>query len=41
MHTHHIGAFGLEGISATGIEVRVVVALQEADVVEALSLWQR
>lgn len=41
MHTHHVGAFGLEGVGAAGVEVRVVVALQEADVVEALGLRRR
>lgn len=41
MQTYHIGAFGLEGVGAAGVEVRVVVALQEADVVEAFGLWQR
>ena len=41
-HTHarayHINAFWLEGVRAAGVEERVVVALQEADVVEALGL---
>lgn len=38
--THHkyIGAFGLEGVGAAGVEVCVVVALQESDVVEAFGL---
>lgn len=34
--THDVGALGLEGVGSTGVEVGVVVALQEADVVEAL-----
>lgn len=38
MHTYHIGAFGLEGVGTAGVEERVVVALQEADVVEAFGL---
>lgn len=37
-HTDHVGAFGLEGVGAAGVEVCVVVALQETDVVEALGL---
>ena len=37
-HTYHIGAFGLVGICATGIEVCAVVALKESDVVETLGL---
>lgn len=41
MQTYHIGAFGLEGVGAAGVEMRVVVALQEADVVEAFGLWRR
>lgn len=41
MHTYHIGAFGLEGIGTAGVEERVVIALQEADVVEAFGLWRR
>ena len=39
--THDVGALGLEGEGSTGVEVGVVVALQEADVVEALCLWER
>lgn len=41
MHTYYIGAFGLEGVGAAGVEVRVVVALQETDVVEAFGLRRR
>lgn len=37
-NTYDVIAFGLEGIGAAGVKVRVVVALQEANVVEALSL---
>lgn len=40
-HTHNIGAFGLEGVRAACVQVCVVVALQEANVVEALSLQRR
>lgn len=38
MNTHNVIAFGLEGVGAAGVEVRVVVALQEPNVVEALGL---
>lgn len=38
MRTHHVCAFGLEGVGATGVEMRAVVALQETNVVEALGL---
>lgn len=38
LHSYHIGAFGLKGVGPTGVEERVVIALQEADVVEAFSL---
>ena len=37
-HTYHIGAFGLVGICATGVEVCTVVALKEANVIETLGL---
>lgn len=37
-HTHNVGALGLEGVGAAGVEVRAVVALQEAHVVEAIGL---
>lgn len=37
-HTHDVGALGLEGVGAAGVEVRAVVALQEAHVVEAIGL---
>lgn len=44
-NTYDVIAFGLEGVGAAGVEVRVVVALQEANVVEALSLrreeWEK
>lgn len=36
--THNVGALGLEGIGATGVQVGGVVGLQEADEVEALGL---
>lgn len=36
--THDVGALGLEGVGATGVEVGAVVALQEAHVVEAVGL---
>lgn len=40
-HTHDIGALGLEGVCAACVQVRAVVALQEPNVVEALSLQRR
>lgn len=36
--THDVGALGLEGIGATGVQVGGIVGLQEADEVEALGL---
>lgn len=36
--TYHVSAFGLEGVGAAGVEERVVVALEETDVVETLGL---
>lgn len=36
--THNVGAFGLEGIGPTHVQVRGVVGLQEADEVKALGL---
>lgn len=38
MCTYHVSAFGLEGVGAAGVEERVVVALEETDVVETLGL---
>lgn len=36
--THNVGALGLEGVGAAGVEVGAVVALQEAHIVETVSL---
>lgn len=38
VYSYHVGAFGLEGVGAAGVEVCMVIALQETDVVEALGL---
>lgn len=40
-HTHNVGAFGLKGISATGVHMGTIVGLQETDVVEAVGLWRK
>lgn len=36
--THNVGAFGLEGVGTTDVQMGCVVGLQEADKVETLRL---